>query len=41
LEEVSFDAPEMNGQKVRVDAEMVRAKLADIVKSEDLSRFIL
>ncbi|HYO08381.1 MAG TPA: ATP-dependent protease ATPase subunit HslU [Tepidisphaeraceae bacterium] len=41
LEEVSFDAPEMAGQSVIIDAAYVRRRLADVVKDEDLSRFIL
>jgi ATP-dependent HslUV protease ATP-binding subunit HslU len=41
LEEVSFHAPDMGGQTVQVDAKFVRQKLADIVKDEDLSRYIL
>ena len=41
FEQASFDAPEMRGQKLRVDAKYVREKLGDVVKDEDLSRFIL
>jgi ATP-dependent HslUV protease ATP-binding subunit HslU len=41
LEEVSFEAPDMRGVTVAVTSEMVRARLQDIVKSEDLSRYIL
>jgi len=41
LEEVSFHAPDMGGQTVTIDAEFVRQRLADIVKDEDLSRYIL
>ncbi|MBI4962149.1 MAG: ATP-dependent protease ATPase subunit HslU [Desulfomonile tiedjei] len=41
LEEVSFEAPDMNGVSVTVTAQMVREKLQDIVKSQDLSRYIL
>ncbi len=41
LEEVSFLAPEMDGQKVVIDAKYVNDKLADIIKDEDLSRYIL
>jgi ATP-dependent HslUV protease ATP-binding subunit HslU len=41
LDELSFDAPEKKGAKVVIDAEYVRKRLADIVKSEDLSRYIL
>ncbi len=41
FEEVSFDAPEMKGKKVVVDKKFVAEKLKDILKSEDLSKFIL
>jgi ATP-dependent HslUV protease ATP-binding subunit HslU len=41
LEEVSFEAPDMSGVTVQVTPTMVREKLQDIVKSEDLSRYIL
>ena len=41
LETLSFDAPEMKNQKIEIDADEVRKKLADIAKDEDLSRFIL
>jgi len=41
LDEISFDAPEKQGVKVTINAEYVRERLTDIVKSEDLSRYIL
>jgi ATP-dependent HslUV protease ATP-binding subunit HslU len=41
LDQVSFDAPEMGGQEVIVDAAMVRERLAPILEDQDLSRFIL
>ncbi len=41
LEDVSFNAPEMSGEAVTVDAAFVKEKLAGIVKDEDLSRYIL
>ena len=41
FEAISFDAPEMSGKRVTVDAAYVRERLGDIVKDEDLSRFIL
>lgn len=41
LEPLSFDAPEMGGQEMVIDAAHVRARLNDIVKNEDLSRYIL
>ena len=41
LDEVSFNASEMNGVTVKIDADEVRRKLDDIVEDEDLSRYIL
>jgi ATP-dependent HslUV protease ATP-binding subunit HslU len=41
LDEISFSAPEMSGQKVTIDAAYVREKLAGVVKDQDLSRYIL
>jgi ATP-dependent HslUV protease ATP-binding subunit HslU len=41
LEEISFEAPDMNGVTVEITAEMVRERLQEIVKSDDLSRYIL
>ena len=41
LEEVSFEAPDMQGVELKIDAEYVRLKLADISQDNDLSRYIL
>ena len=41
LEEISFTAPEISGTSVSVDAAYVRRALSDIVKDEDLSRYVL
>ncbi len=41
LENLSFDAPDLGGQEVVIDAKYVREMLGDIVKNEDLSRYIL
>jgi len=41
LEEISFDAPNRVGQELVIDAEYVHGQLADVVKDEDLSRYIL
>jgi ATP-dependent HslUV protease ATP-binding subunit HslU len=41
LEEISFNAPEMGGVAITVSPEMVRERLSEIVKSDDLSRYIL
>src|SRR5580658_3381113 len=41
LEEISFEAPEMKKKTVKLDATYVQKQLADIVKDQDLSRYIL
>ncbi len=41
LDEVSFDAPELTEKTVSIDANYVRDRLKDIIKDEDLSRYIL
>ncbi|HXH93801.1 MAG TPA: ATP-dependent protease ATPase subunit HslU [Thermoanaerobaculia bacterium] len=41
LDELSFDASEMNGQSVTIDAAYVQRVLAETVKDEDLSRYVL
>ncbi|MEN2985319.1 MAG: AAA family ATPase, partial [Thermodesulfovibrionaceae bacterium] len=41
LEDISFNAPELRGQKIVIDATTVRERLSEILKSEDLSRYIL
>jgi len=41
LDELSFDASDMSGQNVTIDASYVDRVLADIVKDEDLSRYVL
>lgn len=41
LEEISFRASELAGQTITITAEYVRERLADILRSEDLSRYIL
>ncbi len=41
LDEISFNAPEMKEKSVKIDADYVRKMLADIVKDQDLSRYIL
>ncbi len=39
--DISYDASEMNGQTVTIDAEYVSKHLDVLVADEDLSRFIL
>ena len=41
LDEISFDAPEKKGTKVAINAKYVQERLEDVLKSEDLSRYIL
>jgi ATP-dependent HslUV protease ATP-binding subunit HslU len=41
LEEVSFDAPNRDGQTIMVDAGFVNARLAEVAATEDLSRYVL
>lgn len=41
LEDISFEAPEKGIGRLTVDRQYVLDKLADIVKNEDLSRYIL
>ncbi|MFT3818199.1 MAG: ATP-dependent protease ATPase subunit HslU [Rubrivivax sp.] len=41
LDEVSFDAPNRGGQTIALDAAAVDAKLAELARNEDLSRYIL
>jgi ATP-dependent HslUV protease ATP-binding subunit HslU len=41
LDEISFSAPDKKGEQVNIDAEYVRKMLTDIVKDQDLSRYIL
>jgi ATP-dependent HslUV protease ATP-binding subunit HslU len=41
LDEISFDGPELAEKAITIDATYVRRMLADIVKNEDLSRYIL
>ncbi len=41
LEEISFAGPDLKKKNVRIDAVYVRKQLSDIVKDQDLSRYIL
>src|SRR6266704_1073166 len=41
LEEISFEGPDLKKKSVKIDRAYVRAQLADIVKDQDLSRYIL
>lgn len=41
VEEISFEAPDIPSKEIDIDAAYVRSKLENIVKDEDLSRYIL
>jgi len=41
LDEISFDAPNRSGETVVVDVAAVNARLAELARNEDLSRYIL
>ncbi len=41
LDEISFDASDRNGQTVVVDGDYVRARIGDLARNADLSKFIL
>ena len=41
LDEISFAAPDRNGETITVDADYVKKHVGDLAKNADLSRFIL
>ena len=41
LEDISFNIPEMDTEKVVIDAEYVKEKFQETVHAEDLDRYIL
>jgi ATP-dependent HslUV protease ATP-binding subunit HslU len=41
LDDISFEAPDLKKKSVKVDSAYVNKQLADIVKNQDLSRYIL
>jgi ATP-dependent HslUV protease ATP-binding subunit HslU len=41
LEEISFEGPDLKKKNVKIDAKYVQQRLADIVKDQDLSKYIL
>jgi ATP-dependent HslUV protease ATP-binding subunit HslU len=41
LEDISFDGPDLKKKNIKIDSAYVRKQLADIVKDQDLSRYIL
>lgn len=41
LDDISFDAPDMQKKEITIDAQDVEEKLNDIIEDQDLSRYIL
>ena len=41
LDEISFDATDKGGETIHIDAAYVRARVGDLAKNADLSKFIL
>jgi ATP-dependent HslUV protease ATP-binding subunit HslU len=41
LEEISFEAPDLDGVRIEIDAAFVRRNLSEIVQNQDLSRYVL
>ncbi len=41
LDEISFEGPDLKKKNVKIDAKYVRSQLDDIIKDQDLSRYIL
>jgi len=41
FETISFDAPELEEKNIRITGSYVRERLAEAIKDEDLSKFIL
>jgi ATP-dependent HslUV protease ATP-binding subunit HslU len=41
LEDISFDGPDLKRKNIKIDAAYVRKQLSEIVKDQDLSRYIL
>jgi ATP-dependent HslUV protease ATP-binding subunit HslU len=41
LEQISFDAPDLPGKEIAIDASYVHERLRDIVRDQDVSRYIL
>jgi ATP-dependent HslUV protease ATP-binding subunit HslU len=41
VEQISFDAPDWHGKSITIDATYVHDRLRDIVRDQDVSRYIL
>jgi ATP-dependent HslUV protease ATP-binding subunit HslU len=41
LEDILFDAPDVEETRISIDSDFVERQLADIARDQDLSRYIL
>jgi len=41
LEEVSFEAPDLEGQTIMITPEYIHGRISSLMKNQDLSRYIL
>jgi ATP-dependent HslUV protease ATP-binding subunit HslU len=41
LEDISFNAPNLKGQRVEITKQLIREKVGDLLKKADLSKFVL
>jgi len=41
MEDISFEAPDLKGQKIIIDKQLVRNKLENVIANEDLTKYIL
>ena len=41
VEDISFEAPTLNGQTIKITPEYIREQLGAILEDQDLSRYIL
>ncbi len=41
VEDISFDAPDKNGETIKIDAAFVKEKVGDLAGNADLSKFVL
>ncbi len=41
LDQISFEGPDLKKKNIKIDAPYVRQQLADVLKDQDLTRYIL
>jgi len=41
MDDISFDAPELKGERIEINRDYIHKKLSDIIEDENLSRYIL